>query len=391
MNKLLIVSNYFPPERGAASNRIGRLAAGLAERGYDVKVVCPMPNYPEGKIFDGYTGKLKSTEKIGNVSVTRLWIYPSKSANPLVRILSIASFAVCLKLYLLFARLPKTVVVQSPPLLLSFLSVMILRLRRRKVVLNISDLWPLAAVELGALKENTIGHKTALFLEKFIYTNADTIIGQSREILQHVEKYIPGKSSYLYRNFPEHFAMEIPRSNGKVKIFYAGLLGVAQGVLEACRNIAHDPRFELHIFGDGAEREQIVSYISQSKSGTVFFHGMVAQKELAQKISSFDIAFVPLRTRIYGSVPSKIFEYSAQGFPVLYCGGGEGADIVRELLLGWVCEPGDYAALNQTIDAILQMPHEALEHKKLQVLETARKEFDIKKQLDDLAAKGAFQ
>ena len=93
MNKLLIVSNYFPPERGAASNRIGRLAAGLAERGYDVKVVCPMPNYPEGKIFDGYTGKLKSAEKIGNVSVTRLWIYPSKSANPLVRILSIASFA----------------------------------------------------------------------------------------------------------------------------------------------------------------------------------------------------------------------------------------------------------------------------------------------------------
>ncbi len=390
MKEILIVSNYYPPERGAAANRIGRLAAGLAARGHKVSVVCPLPNYPEGRVFEGFRGKFSALEVIDGIHVRRLWIYPSKSANPVVRIFSIASFALCLKFYLLFARLPKTVIVQSPPLLLSFLSVAVLRLKRRKIILNISDLWPLAAIELGALRENSFGHRIALRLERFIYQSADTVIGQSREILQHVREISPGKAVHLYRNFPAKFIMERGEPSPKIRIFYAGLLGIAQGVLEACEHLSPKSNVEFHIFGDGAEKEGILKFISTSGASHIFYHGMVPQKELAARIRSFDIAFVPLRTRIYGSVPSKIFEYAAQGFPILYFGGGEGGEIVRELDLGWVGEPADYKSLNQMLEEIAKMPRETLEQKKLKVFETAQREFDIEAQLDQLMAEAAF-
>ena len=59
MEKILIISNYFPPETGAASNRIATLATGLKDKGWDVSVLCPLPNYPDGKIFSEYKGKIK--------------------------------------------------------------------------------------------------------------------------------------------------------------------------------------------------------------------------------------------------------------------------------------------------------------------------------------------
>ncbi len=391
MSEILIVSNYFPPERGAAANRIGRLAGGLSKLGFNVKVVCPLPNYPEGRIFKGYTGKFSTTENFDGITVNRLWISPSKSANPLVRIFSTASFAVTLMFYLLFARLPKTAVVQSPPLLLSFLSVAVLRLRRRKVVLNVSDLWPLAALELGALKNDSFGHNVALFFERFIYKNSNIILGQSTEILKHVETITPGKRLHLYRNYPENCHSEQIAATGKVRIFYAGLLGVAQGVLAAVKNLKRGPGIELHIYGDGAEKDEIVKFIADNPDSGIFYHGMVAQKALSAQISAYDIAFVPLRTRIYGSVPSKIFEYAAQGFPILYCGGGEGGEIVLEHKLGWVCEPGDYNALNNILESISQIPREQIARKKSEVLATAKRHFNVVEQLQSLVKKGVFQ
>ena len=55
--KLLIISNYYNPEIGAAPSRISMLAEGLSELGNEVNIVCPLPNYPFGKIFDGYKNK----------------------------------------------------------------------------------------------------------------------------------------------------------------------------------------------------------------------------------------------------------------------------------------------------------------------------------------------
>jgi glycosyltransferase involved in cell wall biosynthesis len=394
MEEILIISNYYPPEKGAAANRIEQLALKLHQNNYKVSVICPLGNYPKGKLFPEYKGKFSVTENRDNIVVRRLWIYPSVSKNLLVRIISVLSFSLSLFSYLLFKKTPKKVVVQSPPLLLSFISVFVLSLKNKKIILNISDLWPLAAIELKALKKDSFSHKFSLFLEKFIYKKATLILGQSNEIVSHVHTIFPQKNCFLYRNFPDHKIAEMElktEENQPIRIFYAGLLGIAQCVFELCQKIdLKGLNIELHIFGDGAEKNQIEALISSQAESKIFFHGMMDRKELHKRIMSFDIAIVPLKTRIYGSVPSKIFEYSSLGFPIIYFGGGEGETIVSDHKLGWIVPVENYEDLNGKLKAISEMGKPEFYTMKKRIFLEAQKTFNLDNQIEHLIEKEAF-
>lgn len=394
MEEILIISNYYPPEKGAAANRIEQLALKLFQNNYKVSVVCPLGNYPKGELFPEYKGKFSVTENRDNITVKRLWIFPSVSKNLLVRILSVLSFSLSLFFYLLFKKTPKKVIVQSPPLLLSFLSVFVLSLKNKKIILNISDLWPLAAIELKALKEHSFSHKFSLWLERFIYKKSTLILGQSNEIITHVRTIVPGKNCFLYRNFPDHKVDNLElktEENEPVKIFYAGLLGIAQGVFELCEKInLKGLNVELHIFGDGAEKKQIETLLLSANEPKIFFHGMLDRNELHKKIISFDIAVVPLKTRIYGSVPSKIFEYGALGFPILYFGGGEGETIVFENQMGWVANVGNYEELNSKIKEISNLSKNELDLLKKNIFEKAQSSFNLDNQIEGLIKNSVF-
>ena len=394
MEEILIISNYYPPEKGAAANRIEQLALKLHQKKYKVTVVCPLGNYPKGELFLEYKGKFSITEIRDSITVKRLWIYPSVSKNLFIRLLSVLSFSLSLFFYLIFKKTPKKVVVQSPPLLLSYISVLVLSLKNKKIILNISDLWPLAAIELLALKKDSFSHKISLFLERFIYKKATLILGQSNEIIAHIHSIFPKKKCYLYRNFPNHkvAALELKTvENQTIKIFYAGLLGIAQGVFNLCEKINLEGlNIELHLFGDGAERSKIETLISERKAQNIIFNGMLERKELHAQLQSFDIAIVPLKTRIFGSVPSKIFEYGSLGFPILYFGGGEGGDIIEENNLGWVATVGNYQELNEKIKIISKLKKIELEEMKKRIFTTSQKKFDLENQMNYLMENNVF-
>jgi len=394
MEEILIISNYYPPEKGAAANRIEQLALKLHQNNYKVTVLCPLGNYPKGELFPEYKGKFSLTEQLQNITVKRLWIYPSVSKNIFKRTLSVLSFSSMLFFYLLCKKTPHKVVVQSPPLLLSFVSVLVLSLMRKKIILNVSDLWPLAAIELKALKKDSFSHHVSLSFERFIYSKATLIFGQSNEIITHINSIFPEKECHLYRNFPDHQIKEIDfetNKNEPIKLFYAGLLGVAQGVFELCQKIdLQDLNIELHIFGDGSEKSQIEDLIQQNPEKKIFFHGMLERHILHEELQSFDIAIIPLKTRIYGSVPSKIFEYGALGFPVLYFGGGEGETIVKENNLGWVANVGYFESLNSTLIEISKTGKSEIQTMKKQVFNTAEKQFNLDFQIKNLIHKGCF-
>jgi len=394
MEEILIISNYYPPEKGAAANRIEQLALKLHQNNYNVSVLCPLGNYPKGELFPEYKGKFSVTEKLQNITVRRLWIYPSISKNIFKRTLSVLSFSSMLFFYLLFKKTPHKVIVQSPPLLLSFISVLVLSLMRKKIILNVSDLWPLAAIELKALEPDSFSHKVSLFFERFIYSKATLIFGQSNEIITHIHSIFPKKKCHLYRNFPDHQTEEMlfeANVNEPVQLFYAGLLGIAQGVFELCQKIElQDLNIELHIFGDGAEKAQIEDLIQQNPHKKIFFHGMLERNVLHEKLQTFDIAIVPLKTRIFGSVPSKIFEYGALGFPVLYFGGGEGETIVKENNLGWIAEVGNFESLNTALVQISKTGKNQIQTMKKQVFDYAENHFNLDTQIKDLIDKEAF-
>jgi glycosyltransferase involved in cell wall biosynthesis len=394
MEDILIISNYYPPEKGAAANRIQQMAIELDKNNFNVSVICPLPNYPKGELFPEYKGRFFMEEDRKNINIKRLWIYPSNSKNTIIRTLSVLSFSAVLFSYLLFKKTPKKVIIQSPPLLLSYISVFVLSLKNKKIILNVSDLWPSAAVELKVLKINSLSHNSLLFFENYIYRKSSVIFCQSNEIIAHIHTLFRDKKCVLYRNFPDHQIEKPLEENFKkepIKIFYAGLLGVAQGVLELCQKIEISAlNVELHIFGDGAEKKMIEDYLKQNLQENIFFHGMLERNELHDTLKGFDIAIVPLKTRIYGSVPSKIFEYSALGFPILYCGGGEGESIVRENKLGWVAEVGNFENLNITLIEISETGKEQIQIMKKQIFIHASLNFNLDNQMKELISEKVF-
>lgn len=347
--EILLITNYFPPEKGAAANRMKTIAEGLGKAGYSVKIVCPLPNYPNGQIFETYKGKFSVTENTSFGKITRLWIWPSNSTNKLVRLLAMVSFSFSLVLFFIFSKTPKKIFIQYSPVFVGFTAVFLGRLFSKKIILNVSDLWPLAGLEMGILKKGGY-YSVLLKMECYCYRSADLIIGQSEEILQHISAFETEKPSFLYRNIPDFSIPEITQKNpsSEIKIVYAGLLGMAQGLFQICNQLSLPKNVSLHIFGAGPEAEKLRSIQKQN----IFFHSELDRDSLHKALQHYDIAFIPLVKRIYGSVPSKIFEYTRLGLPVLYFAGGEGGEIVENESLGWVVPVNDFEALQHFIDTI---------------------------------------
>jgi len=385
MKDILIITSYFPPEIGAASNRIFHLAEGLQKRSFNVSVITPLPNYPKGKIFKEYKGKFKITSIENHITIHRLWICASNSKNKLLRLFAMLSYSFSLIWFFIWNKIPNKVIVQSPPLLVAFTCMLFLRRKKRKLILNVSDLWPIAGLELDAFKKN-FSYNILEHIEYFNYKKADLVLGQSEEILNHVTSLCPDKNTFLYRNYPDFNPPKIEgdTSGEKIKLVYAGLLGVAQGVYKLCQKIDYT-NIEFHIYGAGAEQTQIETFISENKNLPIFYHGEISRENLHKELLEYDITIIPLLNRIYGSVPSKIFEYARLGLPMIYFGGGEGETIVRENNLGWVAEAGNYDNLNLTLS---QLTTKDLNSKfKYAIKNTAENQFDFNKQLSLLCEK----
>lgn len=202
--KILIVTSYFYPEVGAAAARIGNLADGLSDHGAKVDVLAPLPNYPQGKIFEGYRGRIYCEERIRGHRVFRYRTYNSVSKNPLARAANMLSFAMMIWCFGWHRRLVKSydvVIVQSPPLPVAYSAIKLFgKVFKRKVILNVSDLWPLSAVDLGVMKKGSASYRLFAHLERTIYHEADAVMGQSEEIIRHVKAFEPRKECFLYRN-----------------------------------------------------------------------------------------------------------------------------------------------------------------------------------------------
>ena len=175
--QIIIISNYYPPETGAAANRIQNMAEGLLAEGNEVTVLCPMPNYPNGEIFSAYKNKFKKTENIRGIHVMRYWLFPSKSKNSIVRFFSMISFSITIwsAFFKYLFRKPDLFIIQSPPLFIALSGLLMAKVIGVKNILNVSDIWPLSALELGVLKKGFF-YSMLTRVEKRNYTLADKIM-----------------------------------------------------------------------------------------------------------------------------------------------------------------------------------------------------------------------
>lgn len=351
---ITILCNSFPPETGAGPTRIYNLAQMLHQRGYKVEVITSMPNYPTGKIFPGYRNKIVQKEIMDGVLVRRIWQFPSNSKLAFKRIVSMLSQTTAmymLALPYLLKKKPSIILVSSPPILLGYAGVIISKITGSKSVLNISDLWPLSALELGYIQKGSF-YRLLEGIEKRMYKLSDAVVGQSNEILEHIKgKSTSDKNNFLYRNLQENNLQpsEINPS-GKKKIVYAGMLGIAQGVLNMIQAINFtELNVELHIYGEGFEKPEIMAFIQNNPNNGVVYHDSIPGKAIPEMLRQYHATLIPLTSIIHGAVPSKIFMAISNGLPVLFSGGGEGAQIVIDGKIGWVNKPSDFEGLKHNI------------------------------------------
>lgn len=391
MLKIELITNYFPPEMGAAADRMYNLAKGLQQLDHEVEVIAPMPNYPENKIYEGYRNRFKVEERINEILVRRYWILPSFMPNTILRFFGMLSFPVALwaSLFHLWNRKPDIVIIQNTPLLVAFSALILTKLLPScKKVLNVSDLWPLSAAELGLIKKEERKYKIMEWLESYNYSSSDLIVGQSNEIIQYIHKRAD-RPFFLYRNIsPGKSSKEShvdKYHQGRPKIVYAGLLSTFQGVYEICSKVNfHELEAEFHIYGSGQEEQDIRQYIRNHPDSNIHFHGRVTKEELQRILPEYHASIVPLKNRIYGAVPSKIFESILLRVPVLFCGSGEGAEIVEENELGYTAEPGDYSALENNILRLKKLSGDEYKSLLQNCRRFAKKELDFDQQLQSL-------
>ncbi len=385
--KVLIVSFYYTPEIGAAPSRITNMAEGLKHLGAEVDVLTCLPNYPKGKIFEGYRKCFSKKETINGINIYRYWTYASVSKNPFSRVLGMTAFATTMWAFALHIKRVRSydrVIIQSPPIMVATSALILFKkLFRRTTILNVSDLWPLSAVELGAVRENSKMHKLLLWMEKFNYKTASAFQCQSNEIIEHIKGFQPDKEFFLYRNLQHQTSSKsiATKSSKSFKIVYAGLLGVAQNIAEIIRNIDFKKlNAEFHIFGGGNQAKEIEEYI-QNNDCSVFYHGYLEKSDMVNELSKYDASIVPLTVRIKGAVPSKIFDLLPVGIPILFCGGGEGAEIIKQYNLGLVSDPADMKALESNIQKMVSMSEDEYMKLKDSCLSAANEDFSFDMQM----------
>ena len=414
--KVLLVAERYWPEVGAAPSRLANMAEGLQQQGAQVDVLTSLPNYPQGRIFDGYRGRMSMEETVNGCKVFRYWIYATVSRNPIARIINMFSFALIIWMFALKRKRVKSydrIIIQTPQLIVGASAMMLFKgLYGKKCLLNVSDIWPSTAVDLGAMKENSLSFRFMKKCELYIYRKCDGVLGQSQEILDHVaeemrklglmpkdiskndgsnvcsfsvesEKKV--KLLFLYRNVQRYQIDYDHRVKAEpLKLVFSGMLGVAQDVAGIVKNIPfREMGVEFHILGGGKQLEEIQKWCEENPKGNVFTHGFVSKEKIAEYLREYHASIVPLVTHIRGAVPSKIYDILPQGLPILFCGGGEGAQFIMDRHVGLVSAPSDYEALKQNIVRLRNMSPIEYEQMSRQYIRISRSELDFDKQIKD--------
>jgi glycosyltransferase involved in cell wall biosynthesis len=365
--RLLFVTHYFPPEVGAAQTRIFDLAQALARRGHGVTVLTGMPNYPDGVIPPPYRGRLFAAERLDGVRVVRAPVYPAPNRGVGRRLLNHTSFALSSIVVSPRTGRADAVVVETPPLFVAAAGVAIARSRRVPLVLNVADLWPDAAIALGALT-NRRAIDAARAIERFAYRHADLVAVPT-----------PGLERVLVaeRSLPPERVLVVPHGVDTARfglqelapvrrrVVYCGTVGMghATGTLvEAARILEErgDPH-EVLVVGDGAERGALEQRARAAGISSIAFVGRVPRERLPEILASAEVTVATQRDVPFlaDALSTKVLESMAAARPVVGAVSGWTAEVITRAGAGVVCPPERPDALADAISRVTADPEGA--------------------------------
>ena len=339
---ILIITQHFPPERGA-TRRLFEFARHFVRSGHRVSVLTGMPNYPDGIVPEKYRGKFFYREEMEGVQVYRSWVLPASNRQPGKRMIGFITFLVT-SIINSFRIKDKfdLLVASSPPVTTPVIGWLLSRLKKCKFVLEIRDLQPESSEDFGNLNRSLFTRSLKKFMH-WLYRKADKIVSVTDGITEYLgtigissEKVMTIKSG-VSDEFVNADSNGIRRRFGweeKFLILYAGTLGWAHSletVIEAARHLNDHPDIQFAFIGDGQKKGVLEGMVRDYGLKNVAFIGLQPLDTIPYFLQASDVLVESLKEVpvTKGTFPCKLFEYMASGRPIVF-GSSEG-EAVREL------------------------------------------------------------
>lgn len=363
--KILFITDNFPPEVNAPATRTYEHCKEWVKQGVEVTVITCAPNFPQGKLYEGYRNRLYQTEMVDGIKVVRVWSYIVANAGFAKRILDYLSFAFMAFWAGLFKK-TDVIVATSPQFFTTFTGLALSICKRRPWVFELRDLWPESIVTVGAM-ENGRAIRLLERIEQFMYRQADLIVPVTDAFQKRLESYgisaekmhvvTNGVDTCLYsRNIrKEHLRNKLKCENGFL-IGYIGTLGMAHNlefIVEAM-SMVEDPDIHLLCIGDGARKSAAMKRARKLCLTNVTFLDPIPKKEVRNYLATVDAVLVPLiKSETFKTViPSKIFEAAAMQKPIILGVNGLARHLIEHYEAGIYYPPDSSEAFIAALHAL---------------------------------------
>ena len=351
--KILFITDNFPPEVNAPATRTyEHIKEWIRDESVEVTVLTCFPNFPHGKVYNGYKNKLYQREKFDGIDVIRVWSYVSKNEGFVKRVLDYISFAFMAFFVGLFQKFD-VIVATSPQFFTTWAGCSLAKIKRRPWVFELRDLWPESIKTVGAMKQG----KIIEILEKIelgLYKSSNLVIAVTEAFRQNlIARGIDGNKIKVITN-GSNLDLFAPREKDgellsqlglkdKFIVGYIGTHGMAHSldfIISAISKIK-DEKFHFLFVGDGAVKEKIVNLAADLGLKNVTFLDSVSKDEVPRFLSICDAMLAPLKKddNFKTVIPSKIFEASAMQRPVLLGVEGQAKEILEAYGAGACFEP----------------------------------------------------
>jgi glycosyltransferase involved in cell wall biosynthesis len=369
--RLLVFSQYYWPETFG----INHLVSALVRARLQVTVLTGKPNYPDGKVFPGYTMLGIRREDHAGAEVVRVPLIPRGNSSPFRLAMNYLSFILSGYLLAPFALRGKAydvVFVYAPsPLLQALPAIFLAWLKRAPLVVWVQDLWPESLSATGFVRSR-YALSAVESVVRYIYRHTDLILVQSEAFRGPVSRMVDAadKIHYLPNSDDAVVSSTDPGEGAPAElvsairncfsVVFTGNVGTAQAVelmVEAADALRGYPNIRFFIVGSGSRDDWLTTEVRNRNLDNVVLTGRLPAAAMPPILSAASALLATLRDEpIFAyTIPSKVQAYLAAGRPIIACMNGEGARVVVAAGAGIACAAGNSETLAKAVLAMEAM------------------------------------